>query len=902
MKRIWKKIMAILMAVFLVCTTLMLAGGAEAVSALAEADGNTPEVTDGADAQQFADNSGDIIIGNISIELDQLIKNHYMVTVPVTMPNNPGFTVLQFGVKWDVTRMSVQGARSTGDMKLPILTIANDKRQIWMMFIENDCKETNISSLTAEINPDVKVGDTFVLEGAYADYADNKALYKDKTMKSHDLNIVSGTITIVDSVVPEVKLQIGEVRPSMRDLDENDYMVEVPVTAEANNGFSDMVFGFRWDASKVTAEPPSGNIPEGLSLIPTIDNQNGVGWIHVIADSTYTGSDICTLRFTVPDNTKPGSIYDITGCSSDGDTEASVANHSGTAGTLTINNGRIFATSTQAANSFAFGKVTIPDISISMEDLEQSDHLISVPITITSNSCFTMLAFGVSWDTNDLSIVSCTCDDTKNLGMIESYSDDNNGIWMQFLYRGPYDAFTGTALCTLTFRVRSDISLGDKIMLNPQELSPDGDSMIIVSTKGTFGDLNMQKGTISLVSANELTAAATVKISDVEIDTYHLWLKSYVVDVPIVLKRNTGVSYLSMGVFYDETIAQAKELQSVNIDQIGVMDDFSQRSGEVVSSGWLEFRSVDPSSGYVYSGTTLGVLKIKLDESVKAGDVIDLSAVSLSPTGAVATVEIADGSRSSPALVSGSIRITEAATTTPAETTTSAEQTTETETTVTTTAATEETTISETETTTVTETTSAETTTETTTETTETTTEETTTETVTETTVTSTETTAATTTGHTAAIKTDHLNRTTLRVRAGQTSRLQFYPAEGNGDDCVWMSSDTDIVKLAPGNTSAEIMLTCNRVGTAEVSVLYDGQVHTCSVSVVSGDSEAAGDVNVDNQTDLSDLVMLNHMLLGQIPTGDAASQSADINGDGYLDNCDVLLLMQMLLNQGLLQ
>ena len=630
MKRIWKKMMAILMAVFLVCTTLVLAGGAEAVSALAEAGGNTPEVTDGADAQQFADNSGDIIIGNISIELDQLIKNHYMVTVPVTMPNNPGFTVLQFGVKWDVTRMSVQGARSTGNMKLPILTIANDKRQIWMMFIENDCKETNISSLTAEINPDVKVGDTFVLEGAYADYADNKALYKDKTMKSHDLNIVSGTITIVDSVVPEVKLQIGEVRPSMRDLDENDYMVEVPVTAEANNGFSDMVFGFRWDASKMTAEPPSGNIPEGLSLIPTIDNQSGVGWIHVIADSTYTGSDICTLRFTVPDNTKPGSIYDITGCSSDGDTEASVANHSGTAGTLTINNGRIFATSTQAANSFAFGKVTIPDISISMEDLEQSDHLISVPITITSNSCFTMLAFGVSWDTNDLSIVSCTCDDTKNLGMIESYSDDNNGIWMQFLYRGPYDAFTGTALCTLTFRVRSDISLGDKIMLNPQELSPDGDSMIIVSTKGTFGDLNMQKGTISLVSANELTAAATVKISDVEIDTYHLWLKSYVVDVPIVLKRNTGVSYLSMGVFYDETIAQAKELQSVNIDQIGVMDDFSQRSGEVVSSGWLEFHSVDPSSGYVYSGTTLGVLKIKLDESVKAGDVIDLSAASLS--------------------------------------------------------------------------------------------------------------------------------------------------------------------------------------------------------------------------------------------------------------------------------
>ena len=898
MKRIWQKFMAILTAVFLVCTTLVLAGGAEAASALAEADWDTLEVTDEADALQSADNSGDIIIGDVSIELDQLVKNHYMVTVPVTMPNNPGFTVLQFGVKWDVTRMSVQGARSTGNMKLPVLTIANDKKQIWMMFIENDCKETNICSLTAEINSDVKVGDTFVLEGAYADYADNKALYKDGTMTAHDLNIVSGTITIVDSVVPEVELQIGKVKPSMRDLDENDYVVEVPVTAEVNNGFSDMVFGFRWDVSKVTAESPSGDTPEGLSLIPTIDNRNGVGWIHVIADSTYTGSDICTLRFTVPDSTKPGAIYDITGCSSYGGTEASVANRSGTAGTLTINNGRIFATSTQAANSFAFGKVTLPDISISMEDLDQSDYLISVPITITSNSCFTMLAFGVSWDTNDMSIVSCTCDDTKNLGMIETYSDDNDGVWMQFLYRGSYDAFTGTALCTLTFRVRSDISLGDKITLNPQEQSPDGDSMIIVSTKGTFGDLNMQKGVINLVSANELTAAATAKISDVEVDTYQLWLKSYVVDVPIVLRRNTGVSYLSMGVSYDETIAQAQELQSVDIDQIGVLDDFSQRSSSGASSGWLEFRSVDPSSGYVYSGTTLGVLKIKLDESVKAGDVIDLSAASVSPTGAVATVEIADGSRSSPALVSGSIRITEAATTTPVETTTSLEQTTETETTVTTTTTTEETTISETETTTTTETTSAETTTETT----ESTTEETTTETVTETTAASTETTAATTTEHTTTVKTDHLNRTTLRVRAGQTSRLQFYPAEGSGDDCVWLSSDTNIVKLVPADTSAEITLTCNRVGTAEVSVLYNGQVYTCIVTVVSGGSEASGDVNADNQTDLSDLVLLNHMMLGQIPTGDAEAQSADINGDGYLDNCDVLLLMQMLLKQGLLR
>ena len=141
------------------------------------------------------------------------------------------------------------------------------------------------------------------------------------------------------------------------------------------------------------------------------------------------------------------------------------------------------AASTQAANPFAFGKVVLPEINVAMEDLESSDYLVSVPITITEGSCFTQLAFGVKWDTNDLSIVSCTCDDTKNLGMMESYYENDDGVWLQFLYRGTYDAFTGSELCTLTFRVRSDISLGDKIILTPSDTSDEGDSMMIVSLR-----------------------------------------------------------------------------------------------------------------------------------------------------------------------------------------------------------------------------------------------------------------------------------------------------------------------------------------------------------------------------------------------------------------------------------
>lgn len=65
--------------------------------------------------------------------------------------------------------------------------------------------------------------------------------------------------------------------------------------------------------------------------------------------------------------------------------------------------------------------------------------------------------------------------------------------------------------------------------------------------------------------------------------------------------------------------------------------------------------------------------------------------------------------------------------------------------------------------------------------------------------------------------------------------------------------------------------------------------------------AQSSGDVNGDSQTDLSDLVTLNKILVGQVtPDGDE-SQSADLNGDGYVDSRDALLLMQLLMQRGLL-
>ena len=87
-------------------------------------------------------------------------------------------------------------------------------------------------------------------------------------MKLHDRNIVSGTITIVDSVVPQSKLQIGELSNFYADLHENDYTVAAG-DRRSDNWLSDMVFGFRWHADNMNGRTAVRQYT-GRALIPTI--------------------------------------------------------------------------------------------------------------------------------------------------------------------------------------------------------------------------------------------------------------------------------------------------------------------------------------------------------------------------------------------------------------------------------------------------------------------------------------------------------------------------------------------------------------------------------------------------------------------------------------------------------
>ena len=74
-------------------------------------------------------------IGVTEVTMDQLKQNHYLVTVPVTIPNNTGFDAFQGAASWNTDQLTVLGARCTGSGLLPMFSYTPEKDMIWMPFL-----------------------------------------------------------------------------------------------------------------------------------------------------------------------------------------------------------------------------------------------------------------------------------------------------------------------------------------------------------------------------------------------------------------------------------------------------------------------------------------------------------------------------------------------------------------------------------------------------------------------------------------------------------------------------------------------------------------------------------------------------------------------------------------------
>lgn len=831
-----------------------------------------------------ADTSLTISIPTIEIELRQLVEDHYMITVPFSLPDNNGLDVVQCGASWYTDQLTVLGARNTGSGLMPMFSYSKEKDFIWISGMGQDYTENELCSVTFQINENVQAGDFLPIQGEEYDLNGNPAVFAKSDMVTYPVTLVSGGIRIVDSVIPAVDVAIGDVAIEQATLEENDYIVEVPVTATANNGFYGMRFGVSWDASLVSPEAPSGNVPTGLSLIPSFSASDGTGWLQLYADSTYTGSNLCTLRFRLPENAKPGNVFEITAESmSSAGTNAMVINSNGEEGTLNLKSGRIMVKSTQPVSSYAYGKVSMPTIDVTPEELAENNYQVKYPIYISKNSAFTQLEFGASWDTADLQAVETICDDAKNLGMNVTFDTEKDAAWFPFAYQGNGAAYTNTPLCTVTFTVRPDAVAGDMFTITAQKEGYQGAEASIINTKGEAGSLSLVSGGIRVVTEAEKNSEIGAKVGDVEVTMEQLENNDYEVNVPLTITKNSGFFSLSFGVSWDTAQIEPQDAESFDRGVLGLQSTFYAEQDMV----WLSFISIDPYSDYIYAGDKLGDLTLLVSEDVQPGDVIPIMIATSAKNGSVASALNAQDVPTIPLLQAGSIRIAgEPITTTPTEILATGT----TETTETTTSFVEDTEPSGTG--------------STETDTTETTAspEGSATETTSTTTVTTVSTTTATTVSTTIVTTTTrnregYLSNETLTILTGKTATLTFQPGVLSSNVLTWISRDPNVASLTISSDKKSVQIRGISEGITTIMLLCGEKTYYCEVSVNEMKTGAgSGDVDFDGVTDMADLVMMNQYILGAITEFSAeALSNADINKDGFVDCKDALQLMQIL-------
>jgi len=133
------------------------------------------------------------------------------------------------------------------------------------------------------------------------------------------------------------------------------------------------------------------------------------------------------------------------------------------------------------------------------------------------------------------------------------------------------------------------------------------------------------------------------------------------------------------------------------------------------------------------------------------------------------------------------------------------------------------------------------------------------------------------------------LNKANMNLRIGSTTKLKatVIPENAANKDVTWSTSDNTVATVDADGTVKGIKegvatITCVSAETPTISA-------QCTITVK--DSDMAGDLNVDDEIDVTDVVELIDMVLAG-----STDPSGDINGDGEVDVTDVVELIDMVL------
>lgn len=600
----------------------------------------------------YADETSNTVvaqIGTIKIDREQLEKNNYFVTVPVKLIENPGFVTIQFGAQWDTNQVSAIGARSVGDSNA-MINYHQDQNFAWIQSIGMYDKTDDFCSITFQVNENIDGNTIIPINGLFYDAVGSAAVYNDMTMQEHPVEIIDGAIEISDNTIPEVTVEVGNVTVEKCDLLENDYYVDVPVVASENNGFYGMTFGLSWNSNEVSYDKIH-DVAENIVVDAPLSGTKDSSFIQITSDRTYHDSKLFTIRFRVTSNAKPGNSFNI----AVDNKAAKIININGEEGTLNLLPGMIRIKSTQNVSKTAYATISLPNITLTLEELEQNNYQIAYPICVNKNSAFTKLEFGVSCDSRVV-VDNIKCNNEKSLDMKYSYGNSMSSIWIPFTYKNNSErsAYINESLCTLTLDFASDAAVGDVYEISADNIFySNGSTAKVVGTTGENGNLKLESGKITIISEEEKNTDVSVEICNIEMPKDELKYTYNVVTIPVKALKNNGFSKLSFGISWDKTKVEFVEALSSDRNSLGVQYQVSEDN----DSAWLKYMGVDPETGYVYNESNLGELKFRVLEGVESGETLPIYVENICNDGTIASV-IGNNRNTMPVLLGGLISIT----------------------------------------------------------------------------------------------------------------------------------------------------------------------------------------------------------------------------------------------------
>lgn len=823
-----------------------------------------------ADDTATASDDMTIKIDTVQVTLDQLKDNNYIVTVPVSVPTNPGFYFLNFGVSWNVDEMIAIGLTSQAACRY---SFAFNYSFIWLPFISATLNtKTSLCKIQLQVNDSAQPGDFFEIKGENTAYDGSSSNYLGENGAQGVPSFINGGVQIVDHNSANVNVSLGKVGLQESDLQKSNYVVSVPVTCE-NSGFQTLEFGVSFKSGCLTSELHVSDLPAGLSCeITTGDNWI---WLKYTAESGYAKSTLGTLKFQVYDGISPGERLDLKYLSSsDNGDSALVTNILGEAGILTVDAGYI-RLSTSSYDTESDGvNVTIPTIELTKEQLEANDYLIEIPLTV-SGDAFAQMSFGISWDADKLTPENYTNNNPTLLSTVPMYNSTKDFLWMPYVSRTTGAGYTGSSLATITLRVSEDVQEGDVLNLMAENVSTTNSAAFAMDINSELLPLNITDGAIKIVSQEEKDVDLCLRVADLTFTKDELEELGYEVEVPVYADKNNGFTRASFGLIWDKENlvyydAQCGENMILSAQTAG------SRSGEA----WMNFVAMSPEDSYGDKNGIIGKLIFSINEDIEAGTRIPILLTSISADEThTADVLNADYNHSVPVLISGSITIQADE---PVVTTDDSGENGPSILTMT---------------------------------------EETTTAPIAETTTTVTTEDISSNDGiaHIGDFTVDYdlyadpavttisdattpyLSPTNIIVAKGHARQMAWLNSDSDSSEITWDVKDTSIAQVSLiGNTNMVYLMGIHP-GVTTVTVSEGEYTQTCQVIVIDSSTSCAlvGDADLDQSVSICDLVIILKMTMGAIQDDYTQSTAnADTNRDGTVDINDAITLYEFLMRK----